>query len=977
MPPVNRDRLQAFVTFCQTYVLSQPAATERSNSGPFLEAFFQAFGYAGTKQAGATIEQVVDQGSRKGQTGYADLYWPDGSLLIELKRRSERHLDRHYNQAWGYAQRLTPQPQYIILCNFEQFWIYDLTQSVSIPVERLALDELPFHPEAFRFMERGAAKPKFRDGQIVEVTATAAQRMGLLYRSLCDRRDRLRNPPYTEADAQRFVLQCVLAMFAQGRGLLPPNRFSDCLDRCLPQNSDDPGESTYDILCELCEGLFRQMNRQGKTPYGRFQGTDYFNGGLFNGGLFAQIPAIHLERDELKLLKVAADQNWTKVQPAIFGNIFEQTTTDRDRHAGGMHFTSENDIMKIIRPSIVQPWEQAIDQANDLKQLNQLHLELSRYRVLDPACGSGNFLYIAYQELKQVEQVLLDKIAALEKTGLRRLSLITPLQFFGIDINPFAVELARVTLMIARKVAIDRLGLNEPALPLDTLDQNIRRQDALMLETWPEAEVIVGNPPFQSKNKMQQELGAAYVKTLRDRYPDIPGRADYCVYWFRRSHDHLKPGQRAGLVGTNTIRQNYSREGGLDYIVQNGGTITHAVASQVWSGSAAVHVSIVNWIKGQWSGQKTLMTQLGDRLDSPWRTEHPAQIHANLSSEFDVTQAAVIQANVRSQACYQGQTHGHEGFLLSIEAAQALLKKSPKNAEVLFPYLTANELLSSVPPQPQRYVIDLHPRSLEAAKTYSAIFKQIKTEVLPTRQQAAQAEADRNQSVLHKNPKAKVNHHHQNFLDRWWLLSYPRPEMIAKISQLDRYIVCGRVTKRPVFALISSAIRPSDALQVFALDDDYSFGILQSSLHWQWFTRQCSTLTGTFRYTSNTVFDTFPWPQTVTIAQITAVAEAARALRQLRETLMAEAQWSLRDLYKTLDQPGDTSLHRAHAALDRAVAAAYGWDDRTDPLAFLFQLNQAVAAAERSGEPVLGPGLPPWVGDRQRWISTDCILLNT
>lgn len=965
MPEVNRDRLQGFVTFCQTYILSQPEATERSNSGPFLEAFFQAFGYGGTKQAGATIEQVIEQGSLKGQTGYADLYWPDGSLLIELKRRSQRHLDRHYSQAWGYAQRLNPQPQYIILCNFESFWIYDLTQSVSIPVERLTLDELPFHLDAFRFMERGTKKPKFRDGQIVEVTTTAAQRMGLLYQSLRDRGQRLKNPPYTEDDAQRFVLQCVLAMFAQGRGLLPPNRFSECLDSCLPQNSEDLGESTYDILCE---GLFRQMNQPGQTPYGRFQNTDYFN-----GGLFAKIPAIHLERDELKLLKVAADQNWTKVQPAIFGNIFEKTTTDRDRHAGGMHFTSENDIMKIIRPSIVEPWERAIERAADLKDLNQLHLELARYRVLDPACGSGNFLYVAYQELKQIEQILLDKIAALEHAESRRLSLITPLQFFGIDINGFGVELARVTLMIARKVAIDRLGLNEPALPLDTLDQNIRRQDALLVETWPEADVIVGNPPFQSKNKMQQELGAAYVKRLRDRYPDIPGRADYCVYWFRRSHDHLQPGQRAGLVGTNTVRQNYSREGGLDYIVQRGGTITHAVSSQVWSGEAAVHVSIVNWIKGSFSGTKTLITQVGDRVDSPWRTEHPEVINAALSSGFDVTQAMVIQVNARSRACYQGQTHGHEGFLLSIEEARALIQKSPKNREVLFPYLTANELLSSVPPRPQRYVIDFQPRSLEEAKAYRAVFKQVKDQVLPTRQQAAQAELERNQSVLKKNPKAKVNHHHQNFLNRWWLLSYSRPEMIQEVSQRDRYIVCGRVTKRPVFALVSTSVRPSDALQVFALDDDYSFGILQSSLHWQWFIHQCSTLKGDFRYTSNTVFDTFPWPQTVTLEQITAIAEAARALRQLRQTLMAEAQWSLRDLYKTLDQPGDTPLHQAHAALDRAVAVAYGWDDRTDPLEFLFKLNQAVATAQQAGEPVLGPGLPAWVGDRRPWISLDCI----
>ncbi len=818
-------------------------------------------------------------------------------------------------------------------------------------------------------MERGDHKPQFREGKIVEVTTKAAQRMGLLYQLLRDRQKTLRNPSFTEADAQRFVLQCVLAMFAQWRGLLPANRFSDCLDRCLPQNSEDPGESTYDLLCE---GLFRQMNQMGKTPYGRFAGTDYFN-----GGLFARIPAIHLEREELKLLVAAARENWSKVQPAIFGNIFEKTTTDHDRHAGGMHFTSENDIMKIVHPSIVQPWEGAIDQANNLEKLNDLHLKLSRYRVLDPACGSGNFLYIAYQELKQVEQVLIDKIADLEKTGLRRLSLVTPLNFWGMDLNGFAVELARVTLMIARKVAIDRLGLNEPALPLDTLDQNIIQQDALFVEAWPDADVIIGNPPFQSKNKMQQELGPAYVKKLRDCYPEIPGRADYCVYWFRRAHDRLSLGQRAGLVGTNTIRQNYSRMGGLDYIVQNQGTITNAVSSQVWSGEAAVHVSIVNWIKGAATGPKTLATQLGDRPESPWRVEVLDQINADLSAGFDVTGATVIQANARSQACYQGQTHGHEGFLLTPDEAHALIQASKRNFDVIFPYLTANELLSSIPPQPQRYVIDFHPKSLDEAKRYTTVFKRIKTLVLPTREQAAKAEDLRNQTVLKKNPKASVNRHHQNFLNRWWLLSYPRAEMVQAITSSNRYIVCGQVTKRPIFEFVDVAIRPNAALIVFPLVDDYSFGILQSSLHWQWLTRQCSTLKGDFRYTSNTVFDTFPWPQKATIAQICAVAEAAVALRSLRRSTMARDRISLRDLYKPLDQPGDTPLHQAHAVLDRAVAAAYGLGDRVDPLAFLYDLNQSVAAAEAAGQPVMGPGLPSWVDNPEEFVSADRITAPT
>ena len=146
------------------------------------------------------------------------------------------------------------------------------------------------------------------------------------------------------------------------------------------------------------------------------------------------------------------------------------------------------------------------------------------------------------------------------------------------------------------------------ALPLDNLDGNIKCEDALFC-IWPEVDAIIGNPPFQSKNKMIEEFGRGYVNRIRAAYPDIPGRADYCVYWFRKAHDHLGHEQRAGLVGTNTIRQNYSRIGGLDYIVNHGGTITEAVSSQVWSGDAVVHVSIVNLLKGSQPGKKKLLHQ--------------------------------------------------------------------------------------------------------------------------------------------------------------------------------------------------------------------------------------------------------------------------------------------------------------------------------------------------------------------------------
>ena len=658
----------------------------------------------------------------------------------------------------------------------------------------------------------------------------------------------------------------------------------------------------------------------------------------------------------------------------------------KERHALGAHYTSEADIQKVVLPTIVIPWQKRIEAAKTFKDLVALRQELISFKVLDPACGSGNFLYVAYRELKRLEAKLLAKIqqnfSSKVTSAIGTMSLVKTTQFYGLDIKPFAVELAKVTLMLAKKLALDEenpllnsVQMNlplelEPALPLDNLDRNIRCEDALFCD-WDSVDAIIGNPPYQSKNKMQQEYGAAYVRRVRGKYPEVPGRADYCVYWFRRTHDELKPEARAGLVGTNTIRQNYSREGGLDYILHNGGTITEAVSTQVWSGEAAVHVSIVNWIKGKQTGRKKLYTQVGDAKDSPWEVVELEEINSALSPKFDVTQAKKLIVNAGSGTCYQGQTHGHEGFLLIPDEAAVMIEQCQSNTQVIFPHLTGDDLLSRN--APQRYIIDFHSLDILEASKYTEPFTRIKELVLSTRKTAAEKERQRNEEAFKDNPGVKVNRHHQNFLAKWWLLSYPRPELIEKIASLPRYIVCSRVTKRPIFEFIDSRIRPSDVLQVFPLPDDYSFGILQSGIHWAWFTARCSTLAAQFRYTSNTVFNSFPFPQSPTLAEIKKVAAAGVKLRQLRRKVMAENQWSLRELYRTLDLPGDNPLRRAQKELDNAVRKVYKMKGKEDPLKFLLASNEDVAAREAQGKPVVAPGLPSWVEDTNEFITDDCV----
>lgn len=948
MDPIA-ERIAGFVEYYQLL-----SGDEKGEAHVFCDRLFKAFGHEGYKEAGAKLEQRVK--SRGTHTKFADLVW-QSRVLIEMKSRGEK-LERHYRQAFEYWLQLVPhRPKYVILCNFDEFWIYDFDLLLEEPMDKVALVDLPKRYTALNFLFPEEKKPLFGNDR-VQVTRAAADKVATVFNGLVGRGEQ-------REVAQRFILQSVVAMFSEDSGLLPKGLFTSLLKDC------EAGASSYDLI----GGLFRQMNDPTPARGGRFQGVPYFNGGLFR-----VVDPVELQADEIAALLEAADEDWSRVQPVIFGSLFEGSMDKKERHAYGAHYTSEADIQKIVLPTIVRPWQQKIEKAETWAELEALHNELQAFRVLDPACGSGNFLYVAYRELKHIEAELLTKMHGFSRKGKNMVigSKLSTKQFFGLDNNPFAVELAKVTLMLAKELALGEstnlVGADqeqmwferEEALPLDNLDENILCVDALFSE-WPKADAIIGNPPYQAKNKMQKELGAEYMTKLRAAYSDIPGRADFCVYWFRKAHDQLLANGRAGLVGTNTVRQNYSREGGLDYIVANGGTITEAVSTQVWSGDAAVHVSIVNWIKGKLAGKKRLYTQKGDSTDSPWESLELDEINSSLSSGLDVSGAKVVRANAKSPVCYQGQTHGHKGFLLTpAEVKEMANDEASKPA--IHPYLTGDDLLGQVGGQPSRYSIDLnHCDDVISAGQYGKAFEHVKKLVLPT------IEAN---AIEEKQETGKENGPRQLHLKRWWKFWRSRPELIVSTQTLQRYIVCSRVTKRPIFEFVSPAIRPNDSMVAFALPDDYSFGVFQSDIHWEWFKARCSTLKGDFRYTSDTVFDTFPWPQKPSEEAVQSVAIAAVTLRTLRHRLMKATGSTLRDLYRSLELPGQNPLRDAQDALDTAVRAAYGMKPEEDVLAFLLKLNLALAAKEQKGESIVGPGLPPGIGNPQEFVSEDCVRMN-
>lgn len=958
------DRIEAFVDYVATL-----AGDEKGEAQVFCDRLFQAFGHAGYKEAGATLEARVRREARP--VGFADLLWP-GRALIEMKRRGEP-LARHRDQAFDYWVHAVPQrPRYVLLCNFDEFWIYDFDSQIVEPVDRVPVRELGERHTALNFLLPHDPRPLFGNNREA-VSRVAADKLATVFRSLVDR-------GVDRSEAQQHVLRLVVAMFSEDLDLLPSGLVTGLLQEALA------GGSSYDLI----GGLFRQMNDPKRATGGRYKDVEYFN-----GGLYASPSAIELTPPELGLLVSAAEAQWQKVDPAVFGTLFQSSMDAEERHAAGAHFTAEADIRRVVQPTIVNPWLERIEAAKTPKTLLDLRTELTRFRVLDPACGSGNFLYVAYRALGEVESALLERLQE-KMVGSRNTkrfweiaaspSLLSPRQFYGFDTQPFAVELAKVTLLIAKKLvrdaAFERLRVDShateieftPALPLDNLDANIRCEDALFA-TWPEVDTIISNPPFQSKNKMQAELGRAYVNKVRRAYPDVPGRADYCVYWFRLAHDALRTGQRAGLVGTNTIRQNYSREGGLDHILATGGTITDAVSSQVWSGEAQVHVSIVNWVKGQPGGQKRLSTQLGDAVDSPWESVQVPRIDSALSFGTDVTTAVPLISSQASGTCYQGQTHGHKGFLVDRVEAERLLAEEPALAQVLHPFLTANEMLGDRGGRPSRYVIDFGGRDQLEAARFRSLFQRVERTVLPDRVKAAAKESARNAAALAEHAQGRTGKHHAGFLSRWWELSYRRGELMGRLETVPRYIACAQVTKRPVFVFVSSAIHPNAALVVFPFADDYSFGILQSDLHWAWVKARASTMKADWRYTSNTVFDTFPWPQAPSHADCLAVAKAAVELRSMRQRLQKRSDLSLRELYRSLDNPGKHPLREAQDALDRTVDRAYGRNAETGSLRFLLDLNVAVAEREAGGQEVTGPGLPAEFAQDEEFVSSDCLRL--
>ncbi|MGC8476529.1 MAG: class I SAM-dependent DNA methyltransferase [Acetobacteraceae bacterium] len=898
--------------------------------------------------------------------------WRRGRFAWEYKKK-RGDLDAAYRQLLLYAGPLG-NPPLLIVSDIARIVIRTNFTNTITETHTITLAELA-DPLRLRLLRWAFSAPEeLRPARTRQaLTEEAAAEFAELAR-------RLRVRGHDPQAVAHFVNRLVFCMFADDVGLLPEGLFEQMLRLAKRR----PTRSA-----EYASQLFGAMANSGGA-------VGFVDVPWFDGGLFEDAAALPLEAADLDLLLRVAKLDWAEIDPSILGTLFERGLDPDKRSQLGAHYTDRAKIEMLIDPVIRRPllaeWQAAkakIEAAlaaparggrrsgagvAAAQVLYHGFLErLRRFRVLDPACGSGNFLYLSLQALKDLEHQASVEAEAL---GLQReFPQVGPETMLGIEINPYAAELARVSVWIGHIQWTRRHGFAAPSNPVLQPLETIECRDAILtpdgtVAEWPKADVIVGNPPYLGGKLLRRVLGDPYCAALFEAFSDrVPAEADLICYWLELARAQIA-GQRAervGLVTTNSIRGGPNRE-----VVNRIGEV--AAIFEAWSDEewtvegASVRVSLVCFAPPA--------TAPSPRLDG----RPAARIFADLTGHdgLDLTQARRLDEN--RGVAFMGDTKGG-AFDVPGEVARRWLDSPPNangrpNSDVLRPWMNGKDIVQRAT---DRWIVDFGCTMSEAeAAYYAAPFSHVVTRVKPKRTE--------NNRLMYRQ--------------FWWRHAESRPGMKAKIAGLRRFIITPTLAKHRLFVWASQPTVPDHQLIVVARDDDTTFGVLSSRFHELWSRRQGSSLGPTLRFTPSTTFETFPFPEGITPdspandPRAQAIAAAARELVAKRDAWLnppdlveripevvpgfpdrivprnAKAAALLKTrtlthLYNTRGTPEGTWLDALHRALDEAVAAAYGWpadlpDDEV--LSRLLALNRARATAAPA--PTRRAGSPASTGDR-------------
>ena len=928
--------------------------SERGGAQGYCDDLCEVLGVDKPRKAG---EYQYEYGAAKtsGGNGWADV-WKRGYFGWENKKPN-RDLRAALKQLTDYSLALE-NPPLLIVCDRERIEIHTAFTGYPDQIRTILLADVG-KPENLQILRWVFTDPlKLRP--IKSSSAITEEAAG----KFAEIADSMRNRGIPPQEVAHFLMQCIFCMFAEDEGLLPTNIFSNLLNK----TTSDIARATNRL-----SDLFKAMRKGGNY------GDDLI--GYFNGGLFKEINIPQLTLPELQsLASTASEMDWRAIEPAIFGTLFERGLNPKKRSQLGAHYTDTHTIMRIIDPVIKQPlltaWEEtkpaitaSIQKSKKEKdkfykeayRLFQTFLEqLRNFRVLDPACGSGNFLYLALKTLKDIEkQVNIDA----EQLGLQRqVSIeVSPSNVLGIEIDPYAAELARITVWIGELQWMLQNGYEYNKNPILKALNNIENRDALLNADgseaeWPTTNVILGNPPFLGGSKKRRELGDDYFNLLskiygyRENYERVPNGADLVCYWFQKSHEQInnKKCSAAGLVSTNSIRGGSNRTV-LDHICEQG-RIFNAWPDEDWvNDGAAVRVSLICFDGYRHVNQNTLSNKI------------VSHIHSDLTgsvdnSVSDLTAAKIMKNNLA--VCFMGASKKGPFDITGEDAREWLKSPNPNglpNHLVVRPLYNAMDVSRR---SGDRWIVDFGTIMPEAeASLYESPFEHVVKNVKP---------------ISEKNSDAIV-------ALNWWRLARPRTDMRVALAGLRRYIATPAVSKHRTFVWLDETILPDQALLAFARADDATFGILHSRFHELWSLRMCTWMGkgNDPRYTPTTCFETFPFPEGLTPADTAgetenngeyrlprvkseyrshahAIAHAAHKLDELRNNWLNPKElvdWVRTPEEETANFPPravakagkETELKKRtltnlyntrpawlgmqHKVLDQAVATAYGWSD--------------------------------------------------
>lgn len=878
--------------------------SEKAESQTFWNEFFAVFGIR-RRQVGIFEAKLT---KLNGNRGFIDVFWA-GKLVCEQKSRGQ-DLDKAFHQAIEYLEataKVAPEqlPRYVIVCDFEFLRLYDLDLNTHTEIR---VEQLSDHIHLFGFLHDQVAEIKQAEEA---ANIEAAEKMGKLH-------DQLEAIGYDGHALQVILIRLLFCLFAEDTGIFAKYQFTHFIQRKTKADGSD--------LAAQLSHLFHVLNQPENQRLKNLD-ADLAEFAYINGQLFAEfLPPASFDDEMRTLLLEACEMDWSKISPEIFGALFQSVMNPQERRSLGAHYTSEDNIFKVISSLFMDDLRSEFDDIRKkgrgkarIASLDTFHEKLSNLDFLDPACGCGNFLIVAYRELRLLELDVIEEIY--KKDQLLDVATIVRCnvsQFHGIEIDEFPAQIARVAMWLVdhqmNMLVSQHYGTHFARIPLKA-SADIQNDNALKI-MWAAVDYIFGNPPFVGSKFMTLEQKECFDLIAKD----IPNSSslDFVAAWHIKASRYMNnhPHVETAFVSTNSITQGEQVAVLWDYILKQGLSIHFAHRTFHWQsaakGKAAVHCVIIGF--GAKVHEKKYIFEYENGKGGPEKIE-AKNINGYLVDAKDILVGKRRKPICNVPEIIKGNYYAKsEGLIVEEKDLDYLITNEPNAKKWIKLLIGADEFINSK----KRYclwLVNCPPEELRKMPLVVERVKRVKEDRLKS--------TDKGMQHLVPTQFRETNN--------------PDSCLVIPVvsSETRQYIPMGFIDKSTI-STNANLIMPNAT--------PYHFGILMSEMHNAWLRTFAGRLKSDYRYSKDIVYNNFPFPQNPTPQQKQSIERAAQTVLDVRANY---PESSLGDLYDSLLMPAD--LRKAHKALDKVVDAAYGqqkFSHEAERVGFLFEAYECLVAAE-------------------------------